>query len=375
MYTEDLTQFTASQLTNARSLDFARIVGCLADNLRFREGPQRLSDDNDRFHAFERFLAVHPRSLDRDLIEKGLVWRTKAVVNPGTTVEPSWAAPIAPIQPLTDAFVSLSRAQSLLGKLAVRPTPFNTSTAAQTSGASFSFIGQGFPKRVGDMRFAAVQLPPLKAAGVIVITRELLKLASPASVVALRNDLTRGMAFFLDQLLLDPTNVAVAGVSPGSITSTANSFGSAGSSGANALTDIKRLIADFTAANPNTDGLTLIASPATATAIALASATPDLGPRGGTYLGVPFVTSTAAGNRLVAVDASALLVADDGALDVSVSTQGTIELDSAPTSPITAGSVLVSLFQANCAGIKIDRTINWRLARPSAAVFTTVSYT
>jgi hypothetical protein len=206
------------------------------------------------------------------------------------------------------------------------------------------------------------------------VTRELLKLASPSSVATVRNDLVRGMAAFLDQLLLDPTNVGVAGVSPASITSTAPSFGSAGSSAANSLTDVKRLIADFTSVNQDTDGLTLIASPATATAIAIASNAPDLGPKGGRYLGIPFVTSTAAGNRLVAVDADAILVADDNALDVSVSLQGTVEMDLTPTSPITAGSVYVSLWQAGCAGIKIDRVINWKLARANSAMYTTVAY-
>ncbi|HKE87021.1 MAG TPA: hypothetical protein VKB50_24865 [Vicinamibacterales bacterium] len=55
-----------------------------------------------------------------------------------------------------------------------------------------------------------------------------------------------------------------------------------------------------------------------------------------------------------------------------VSTQGTIEMDTLPTSPITAGSALVpalvSLWRANLTAFRIDRFIAWKTARASSVV-------
>jgi hypothetical protein len=48
--------------------------------------------------------------------------------------------------------------------------------------------------------------------------------------------------------------------------------------------------------------------------------------------------------NLIALDASKILVADDGGLDVSVSSQGTVQLDSTPTDPTTASTVLVAMW-------------------------------
>jgi len=277
---------------------------------------------------------------------------------------------------LIESFVGLVRASSVVGKLqaaGAKAVPFNTSVPIVTAGGTYKWAGQGAPKVVGNMQPQSASLPISKAAGIIVVSSELVKLASPSAETLVRNELTGGIASYLDQQFTDPTIAAVASVSPASITNGAPSIGSSGTSSANAATDLKLLLSTFFQFNPNAASVALICSPATATALSIATNSQTCGPNGGTLMGVPVITGSV-GNKLIAVDPSQVLIADDGALDVTVSTQGTVEFDTLPTSPITAGSVLVSLWQANLTGFKVDRLITWKTARPSAVVYSVVAY-
>lgn len=97
------------------------------------------------------------------------------------------------------------------------------------------------------------------------------------------------------------------------------------------------MIAAFTAANPNAESFAILMSPAVAIAMAVATNSQTLGSNGGTLFGVPVYTGQI-GSRVVILDPTALLVADDGELDITISRQATVELDTAPTSPVTASA-------------------------------------
>jgi hypothetical protein len=49
-------------------------------------------------------------------------------------------------------------------------------------------------------------------------------------------------------------------------------------------------------------------------------------------------------------------------------------MNTVPTSPISAASVYVSLWQANLIGLRAERFINWKRARTTAVVYTTATY-
>jgi hypothetical protein len=235
-------------------------------------------------------------------------------------------------------------------------------------------VGQGFPKPAGNVQLQSATLPILKASGIIVVTSELLKLTAPASAVVLRREMIRGMSQYLDAQLTDPTVSAVTNVSPASLTNAAPSMASAGSSAANAATDIKKLLETFTATNPNVETMALLMSPGVAVAMAIATNSQTLGPNGGTLFGVPVHTGQI-GSRVIVLDPSALLLADDGGLNVTVARHASVEMDTSATSPVTAGSVYVNLWQAGLVGLKIDRFINYRMARANSVLYTNVSYT
>ena len=305
----------------------------------------------------------------------------KAAVNPGTIAEPAWAAPLAVTRPMMDEFLELLRPRTVIDRLpGLRRVPFNISVPIQTGGGTYGWVGEGAPKPVGQLQLSSTTLGVAKVAGIIVISAELAKVSNPSAEMVVREDMLRGVAQFLDVQFLDPTVAAVANVSPASITNGANGYGTAGTSSDNARTDIKKAITLMTQNNYPTSELVFIMSEANAFALAGAITTlgvrpfPELTAQGGTLLGVPVITSQAAGNNVILVHAPSILFADDGGVNIDVSQEASLEMNTAPTSPVAAATVLVSLWQQNLIGLRAERFINWKRARTTAVVYTTQAY-
>lgn len=305
----------------------------------------------------------------------------KAAVNPGTIAEPAWAAPLAVQRPMQDEFLEILRPETLIGKVTgFKRVPFNVSIPIQTGGGTYQWVGEGAPKPVGNLQFSSVTLGIAKAAGIIVISEELAKISSPSAEMVVRNDMVKGMAQYLDLQFIDPTVAVVTNVSPASITNLSNGFATAGTSGDNARTDIKKAITLLTAANYPISECVIIMSEANAFALSTALTTngvlvnPGLTAKGGNILGVPVVTSQAAGSVVALVHAPSILFADDGGVNIDVSREASVEMNTVPTSPITASSAFVSLWQANLVGLRAERFINWKRARTTSVVYTTATY-
>jgi HK97 family phage major capsid protein len=373
---ERLSPYTDEHVREWNANDFVKLISCLVFNPDAGQGPYTLSDQMNRVHAAEEFARRWPRSVNINIIEKAMTYQVKAVTNFGTTTEPSWAAPLAVVQPLQTGFLALARPFSLLGKIQnrYRSVPLNVSVPAQTGGGTYGWTGQGAAKAVGNLQLQSITLPPTKAAGLVIVTAELLRLTSEASVVTLRNELARGLAVYLDQQLVTATVAAVTNVSPGSITNLAPSFGSSGTSAANCQSDLKKLFATFFAANADASSAIVFMSPANAAAAAAALAADTFGADGGRLWGVQLETSQACGQHVVMFDPQALAVADGDAIDVSISREAAPELDTASASPPSAANVIVGLWQLGLIGVRCERVINWRLGRNSAAVYTVATW-
>lgn len=305
----------------------------------------------------------------------------KAAVNPGTIAEPAWAAPLAVARPMANEFLELLRPETLIGKIpGLRRVPFNVSMPIQTGGGTYAWVGEGAPKPVGNLQFASATLGIAKSAGIIVISEELAKISSPSAESVVRNDMIKGMAQFLDTQFIDPTVAAVTNVSPASITNASVSIGSAGTSADNARTDIKALIASFVAANQSVANAVLVMSESNAFALSVAlnplgqPLYPGLTAKGGSILGITTVTSQVASTTVALVQPNEILFADDGGVNIDVSREASLEMNTTPTSPPTASNVMVSLWQQNLIGLRAERFINWKRARLAAVRYTTATY-
>lgn len=297
----------------------------------------------------------------------------KAAIAPGTTTDATWAGPLVN-QAIAAEFIELLRPATILGKIpGLRTVPFNTKVPAQTAGGTYGWVGESKPKPVTKLAFSATTLSVAKAAGIIVLTEELVRLSNPSAEDLVRRDMIAGIAQFLDTQFIDPAVAAVAGVNPASITNGAPT--AAGS--VSPLADIMSLINHFATNNIAVDGVTFILSAANALGLSFRTNAdgsptfPGITISGGNYKGLTFIASQAAGTNVIALQPSLVLYADDGGVTIDASREASLQMDSVPASPADATTVYVSLWQSNCVGLRAERFVNWLRANANAVKYLT----
>ena len=289
----------------------------------------------------------------------------KAAVAAGTTTDPAWAGALAVVNNVTGEFLELLRPATILGKIpGLLAVPFNAAVPVQTAGGSYGWVGQGAPKPVTKLGFGTATLGVAKAAGIVVLTEELVRLSNPQAEDVVRRDMIAGIAQFLDQQFVDPAVAAVANVSPASITNGTVAIASTG----DVLKDIQALIATFTAAHMPLTGVVLIMSETNAFTLGMMLTAngdqlfPNVGASGGNVLGITIVTSGVVGGNVILVQPRYILYADEGGVNVDVSREASVQMDAAPDNPGVATTVLTSLWQNNLVGLRAERFINWNRA-------------
>lgn len=306
----------------------------------------------------------------------------RAAVTPGNTTDTTFAAPLVVQQNLASEFVDLLRPQTIIGRLGLRRVPFNISVPRQTGGASVAWVGEGAPKPVSSLAFDSISLRFTKVAGIVPITQELLRFSNPSAEAVIRDDLINAVAYITDRDFLDPSKAAVTNVSPASVTNGVTPVVATGTTADALRDDLGTLLKTYAAANMGVTGLTLVMTSQMAIAISLMvnalgqAEFPGMGPTGGTLVGIPVITSEnivatggspVDGGLIVALSAGDILLADDGGVSIDVSTEASIQMETAPDSPATASTTFVSAFQQNMAFFRAEREIHW-LKRRSTAV-------
>jgi len=286
----------------------------------------------------------------------------KAAVAAGTTTDATWAKPL--VNPaITTDFLPLLRAATIIGKIAgLRKVPFNVNVPAQTAGGVVAWVGELKPKPVTAMAFAMENLPFNKVAAIVVLSQELVRFSNPSAEAVVRDSLVKDIAAYLDAQFINPAVAAVAGVNPASITNGAPTAAAT----TNPLADILGLINHFATNNIPVDGLTFILSPSNALALSFRTNLdgspefPGIGINGGTYKGLQFITSNTVTTNVIALQPQYIMLADDGGVTIDASTEASLQMDSAPTSPIVDTTVLVSMFQMNAVALRAERYITWK---------------
>lgn len=317
----------------------------------------------------------------------------KAAVAAGTTTDTAWAKPLVEYENMASEFAELLRPATIIGRIpGLRRVPFNIKIPRQTGGSTVGWVGEGKPKPVSALAFDQVTLGMAKTAGIVVITDELARSSSPAAEEVVRQDLIDQTAQFLDRQFVDPTVAAVTGVSPASITNGVTAITASGTDADAFRADAKALMSAFIAANMSLAGAVWVMTETQALGLALMlnplgqAEFPGLNSNGGgTLLGLPVITSEnipaqaevtgppaiPAGSRIILAKASEILLADDGQTMLDVSSEASLQMDSAPTDPPAAATVFVSLWQMNMIGIRAERYINWGKRRAGAVQYLT----
>jgi HK97 family phage major capsid protein/HK97 family phage prohead protease len=307
------------------------------------------------------------------------MWRTKAAVAVGTTTDATWAGPLVVTQPLNE-FLEMLRPRTLLGRIpGLRQVPFNVSVPRQTTGGTYGWVGQNKPKPVTKADYATVTVPFAKAAGIIVLSEELVTLSTPSAEALVREEMIAGMGAFLDVQFNDPAVAVAANVSPASITNGAATAAATGVTAAAAKLDLAGRVAVFAAANIPLDGSVWLMSDSNAFGLSMSMNAlgqplfPGMTAQGGTLFGMPVVVSNSLSTRVVLVHAPSILYADEGGVRIDVSREASVQMDSAPTDTVDATTVYLSLWQRNLIGLKAERMITWIRARSAAVTYLTAA--
>jgi HK97 family phage major capsid protein/HK97 family phage prohead protease len=301
----------------------------------------------------------------------------KAAVAAGDTQNATWAKPL--INPaIVEDFLPLLRAATILGQIqGLRKVPFNVNVPAQTGGATINWVGELKPKPVSAMAFAMENLTFAKVAAIVVLSQELVRFSNPSAEALVRDSLVKDIAAFLDGQFINPAVAAVAGVNPASITNGAPTAAAT----TNPLADIMGLVNHFVTNNIPINNLAFIMSPSNALALSFRTNLdgspefPGVGVNGGTYKGMQFITSNTVTTSVVALQPSYILYADDGGVTIDASTEASLQMDSAPMSPVDATTVYASMFQMNAVALRAERYTTWkRVGTNSVKYLTAVAW-
>ncbi len=306
---------------------------------------------------------------------------TKAAVSAMTTTNTD--ALVGNIGGFAD-FVEFLTPRTIIGRFgtgaipSLAKIPFRTPIIGELTQGDAQWVGEAKAKPLTRTTYGRTKLDPLKVASIAVQTMELIRDSSPSSDILIRNALATALTRRLDLTFLDPTVAAIAGVRPGSILNGVAPITASTATGADGVReDAQSIMAAFvTANNPLTSGVWIMSG---LTALKIMGMLNPLGQRefpgvslqGGTFFDLPVIVSNYVGDYLALVNAEDIHYGDEGGIDIAMSTEASLEMDSAPTgdSDTPTPAELVSMFQTNSVAFRAERTINWSRRRPSAVAW------
>jgi HK97 family phage prohead protease len=300
----------------------------------------------------------------------------KAAVATGTVTSATWAGNLVYAQNLASEFLEFLVPQTYLGRIpGLTRVPFNSRIPRENSVITAQWVGEGASKPVAAGTFDTVTLTFAKTACIMGVTDELARFSSPSVEMLVRDNLAKGIAKFLDEQFIKPSVTAVTNVSPASITNGADSDAASGTDITAVIHDIRQILFHFQEYNIPTDNLTLIMQPVLATSIGTMLTTlgvvafPNVNGNGGNILGITVLTSNnSPAGQVTAIHPPSVFVADEGGLQIDVSREASVELDSAPA----AGNYhLVSAFQNNLVFVRAERYITWLRGRDKGVFYLT----
>ena len=288
---------------------------------------------------------------------------TKATL--GTTTNAGFALPLVDTNRLVGEFVELLRSATIVERLTgLRNVPFNSRIPSQLTGGITSWVGEGAVKPLTNPTYGEVTIAEHKLAAIVVYTQELMRRSSPSVDLLVRDDLIRASSTLIDATFIDA--VAASATRPAGILNGVTVTPETGTTAAAYETDLMTLITTFLTNNLSLDGAYFIMSETRAAQLSiLRDALGNTFFQGmsltGTrsLMGIPVITSEAAGLKLILVKASEILIAQDGGVDVSFSDNATL----------VDGGTTHNLWQENKFAVRVEKFITWAKRRPVAAAY------
>lgn len=290
----------------------------------------------------------------------------KAVI--GTTTDPNFASALVDYQNLTGEFIELLRGKTVVDRLAsrMRQVPFNIKMPSQTGASAVNWVGETKTKPVTNPTFGSMTLSKSKIAGIVLLSDELVRFSNPKADTLVRDDLVKSTAEFIDDQFFDPDK-AESDDSPASVLNGVAATPSTGETAEAYEADLFALLQSLTDQGISISGATWVMSETRAAKLSMMRDAlgrkyfEGMNLQGQSYLmTLPVEISAAAEDKIALVLPSEILLADDGSMDFSVSSEATINLgtDAEPN--------WINLYQNNLMAIRGERFIRWKKRRAQA---------
>lgn len=275
-------------------------------------------------------------------------------------------------------FIEFLYKKTVFDRLGLRPIPADVTIRGQDGAATGYWVGEGKAIPLSAQDFLNVTLSPLKVAGLAVITKDLLRRSDLNSEMLVRDGLINAATQRIDTTFVSATP-ASNGVSPAGILNGVSSLGSNGNDADAVRQNIAELYQPFID-NNNFSDLVHVMHQSLALQLSLMRNSfgqkefPDMTPAGGTLEGFPVVTgNNVAVDDHIVLKPSDIYKIDDRGIDVSMSEDASIEMNSVPTGdalgPTAASEDIINLFQSDAVGIKVVRPISFAKRRSHAVQF------
>ncbi|WP_375206494.1 phage major capsid protein [Hyphococcus sp.] len=254
-----------------------------------------------------------------------------------------------------DRFVSAIVEPSIIGRMnGVARVPMNTRVNAMTTAPAADFVGQGAPMPASAPSGDGFTLVPLKIAGLIAFTEELVNSSDEAAANFIGTQLAGAARRALDIAVFDPANAGTADVKPASITNGLTAV----TGTANAKNDIRSLIAGY---EGDIETASFIARPETLAYLA----SEGFDASANDIAGIPAFASraipTTGGRHVALVDGAGLaFAANDARVRVSLDTA------IAPSDDPENETDMVSMFQDGSVAVAVSLFTNWQQMRSNS---------
>jgi hypothetical protein len=231
----------------------------------------------------------------------------------------------------------------------MRQVPIGRTVGAVSTAAVGFVVGESSAKQVSRLSLASGTLEPQKAHCLVAVSNELLTFGGPEVQALISKELINAAVIAVDGAFL---TMLLSGVSVATST---------GQTAESVRADLAGLLAAV--ATDQTSGLFIITTPLIckmwasmgATATNGAPAFENMNPQGGSILGISVIASDAVtAGQVVLVDATGVAAGSD-TIALNIMSQGSIMPDSAPDSPMTGSTTVVSLWQNNLSAILAER--------------------
>ena len=329
--------------TTTRAREFVALARCIA----LSKGGHRLAGEIAR----EARLGPTVQSvLDSPFsVHKFDMRLQKAAASAGTTNDAVWALPLANYDVLANAFMSSLQNYGAFDRLlpAARVVPMRVRVGAVTTAASGSAVGQGQSKPISRLTLASGTVDERKCVCVLTVTEELAQFSNPAAGNLFATELSNAV-----EVATDAEFISI-------LSSGATSNGSSGATSEHFRNDLRAALAAITTSARSR--LFLLVTPAIAKTLSVLhtssgdAAFPAAQYNGGQVGGIEIVPSDAVtSGQMILVDAQQLALASEAIL-LDASDQASVQMDTAPDSPPTSATNMVSLWQMDMLGLKATR--------------------